>query len=220
MLIVSSLLTIMLFYKKTIEAHEFRPEAKIFSHASIEENFSDNAVIVVLNRQATHHFREYTIEDFSEVNAVSVTNLSEKTGRLVQRQIVADKTGDKRSIQQYIDDDMLVNIDAFRTILMIELGVRCKKNVLRSIRILEQHEDILSAEPDYYMQIGAAHPNSVNLRNQWAVNNIELEKAWNVTTGSGSVLVGIIDTGIDGTLTWKTGSKGIYVLSLKRVFWG
>lgn len=57
-------------------------DAKVVSRATIEENFTDNAVIVVLNRQATRSFREYTVEDFAEINAVEVTNLSERTSDL------------------------------------------------------------------------------------------------------------------------------------------
>lgn len=35
---------------------------KVLSGATIEENFTDNGVIVVLNRQATRNFRDYTVE--------------------------------------------------------------------------------------------------------------------------------------------------------------
>lgn len=35
--------------------------------------------------------------------------------------------------------------------------------------------------------------------NQWAISKIELNKAWKISTGSNTVKVGIIDSGIDGT---------------------
>ena len=182
-------------------------DAKVVSRATIEENFTDNAVIVVLNGQATRSFRKYTVEDFAEINAVAVTNLSERTSDLSKKQIAAERTGDRRAIQQYIDNNMLVNTDTFRTILMIQLAERDKENVLRAIRILEQRDDIVSAEPNYIQSIQsmeAAHPNDANLRYQWVrdntrtVANIQLEDAWDWSTGSETVLVGVIDTGIDG----------------------
>ncbi|MDY0064541.1 MAG: S8 family serine peptidase [Bacilli bacterium] len=90
---------------------------------------------------------------------------------------------------------------------MIQLAERDKENVLRVIRILEQRDDILSAEPNYIVSIQsveAAHPNDANLRYQWVRDNtridanIQLEDAWDWSTGNATVLVGVIDTGIDG----------------------
>jgi len=129
-LIVASALIVALFNRQPFVAHAFEigVDAKVVSGATIEENFTDNAVIVVLNGQATRNFRQYTAEDFAEVNAVEVMNLSARTGDLVQRQIAAERTGDRRSIQSYIDNNMLVNTDTFRTILMVQLAERNKEN--------------------------------------------------------------------------------------------
>ena len=205
-LIVASALIVALFNRQPFVAHasEIGIDTKVVSRATIEENFTDNAVIVVLNGQATRNFRQYTAEDFAEVNAVEVMNLSARTGDLVQRQIAAERTGDRRSIQSYIDNNMLVNTDTFRTILMVQLAERSKENVLNAIRILEQRDDIVSAEPNYIQRREAAHPNEANLRAQWVrditrtTGNIRLEDAWDWTTGNATVLVGVIDTGIDG----------------------
>jgi len=60
-------------------------DTKVVSGATIEENFTDNGVIVVLKRQATRSFREYTVEDFAEINAVAVTNLSERSINLFKK---------------------------------------------------------------------------------------------------------------------------------------
>lgn len=90
---------------------------------------------------------------------------------------------------------------------MIQLAEKNKENVLRAIRILEQRDDILSAEPNYILSIQsmeAAHPNDQNLLYQWVRDNtrinanIQLEDAWDWSSGNANVLVGVIDTGIDG----------------------
>ncbi len=45
----------------------------------------------------------------------------------------------------------------------------------------------------------AATPNDPSLNKQYAVNNIELTNAWDITTGSNQVIVAVIDSGIDST---------------------
>jgi len=42
-------------------------------------------------------------------------------------------------------------------------------------------------------------PSDSELVNQWAIQNIELDKAWNLETGNESVVIAVLDTGIDYT---------------------
>ena len=94
----------------------------------------------------------------------------------------------------------MLNFDRFRRFSLIRLDQNCKENVLRVVRQLEQHEDIYRAEPNYifepdseilpndhYFQLPPGTPN-----HQWAVRNISLPQAWNITTGSSQVQVGIV----------------------------
>jgi serine protease len=76
-----------------------------------------------------------------------------------------------------------------------------KENVLNSIRILEKRNDIQYVGPNFIHEIAVNHPVPVPTyySEQWAINHIQLPDAWNVTTGSNKVKVGVIDTGIDGT---------------------
>ena len=67
--------------------------------------------------------------------------------------------------------------------------------MLSAIKELEQRADVLCAEPDYYLYT-SADPDDTYRNDQWAINKIGLPNAWNVTTGSDSVSVGIIDSGI------------------------
>ena len=122
-LVISSIMTLGLMDIQTLTPPSIIDnDTKVVSEATIEENFTDNSVIVVLKRQATRSFREYSVEDFAEINAVAVTNLSERSTNLFKKQIAAERTGDRRAIQQYIDNNMLVNTDTFKTILMIQLA--------------------------------------------------------------------------------------------------
>jgi len=103
-------------------------------------------------------------------------------------------------VKRVAETSTLVNVDEFRRTLLITLAEPGRENVLRAIRILEQREDVRYAGPNY---IGGAAldsiiPNNPMLGQQWAVNRINLSRAWAVTTGSNAVRVGVIDTGING----------------------
>jgi len=71
----------------------------------------------------------------------------------------------------------------------------------------EQQTDILYVEPDFVFQSAVA-PNDSGYSNLWGLNNtgqsggtadadIDAPEAWELTTGSSDVVIGVIDTGID-----------------------
>ncbi|MDR1690291.1 MAG: S8 family serine peptidase [Candidatus Methanoplasma sp.] len=167
------------------------PEEKKISDASPEDDFADNGVLVVLNRETTRNFKTYVPEDFPEIKCSKVIDLTGELSVLAKEQYGLKKTTDNAQGNE-------LNIDDFRAILYLELEERGKENVLAAIKQLEEREDILSAGPDYVGSVSAV-PNDLYLGRQWAVNNMGLPSAWNSTTGSSSVTVAVMDTGIDGT---------------------
>ncbi len=62
--------------------------------------------------------------------------------------------------------------------------------------ILKHSGYVEFAEPDYVMS-PSLQPNDPNFGNQWHHNNVNSQQAWNITTGSNSVLVAVCDTGFD-----------------------
>ena len=74
-----------------------------------------------------------------------------------------------------------------------------------------QEQSVLSAEPNYYVHLdGAVIPNDPSFPSQWALNNtgqsggtpdadIDAPEAWGITAGNSSVVVAVIDTGVDYT---------------------
>jgi subtilisin family serine protease len=94
----------------------------------------------------------------------------------------------------------LVNVDEFRRIVFITLAEPSKENVLNTIRILEQRKDVRYVGPNYTggRALFNSIPNDPRLSEQWAINKIDLPRAWSVTTGSANINVGVIDTGING----------------------
>lgn len=53
-------------------------------------------------------------------------------------------------------------------------------------------------EPDHIYKLATA-PNDTYYSSQWALNKISAPSAWNTTTGSSTIKIAIVDTGIKGT---------------------
>lgn len=69
-----------------------------------------------------------------------------------------------------------------------------------ALRLLKQHPDVEIAEPDYLGHATGA-PNDPYYYLEWHHQKIESEAAWNVTTGSASVIVAMLDSGINASLS-------------------
>ncbi len=93
-----------------------------------------------------------------------------------------------------------MNIDesGFHQIVKLNLSTKGKDLVLKYIKKLELRSDVIAAFPNYICK-PAIVPNDTEYvnDNQWAIDNISLTSAWNITTGSNSVKVGVIDSGIN-----------------------
>jgi|GEM_PF-3987562 len=83
-------------------------------------------------------------------------------------------------------------------IYVIELDEPGIESVEEALEILNANPAVEIAEPVYFYETHVI-PNDPQYSNQYALQKINAEQAWNVTTGSKNVVVGIIDSGIEGT---------------------
>ncbi|MCL2621860.1 MAG: leucine-rich repeat protein [Firmicutes bacterium] len=185
-----------------LSASEQQCEKKIFSTATINDEFADDRVSVVLTKEATRKFLTYTAKDFSDVGCVRVTELTQNTVEWVKQKL----NGKNPNIEMQVD------IEKYRRILQLELDMKNKENVLRAVKLLEQRSDILAADPDY-VSYNDAYTNDYYFVNneQWGLDNnygIKVGEAWDYIKGDfnidypwgvPSVLVGVIDSGIDAS---------------------
>lgn len=162
-----------------VYAHEDTDD-KILCNATIEDDFSDENVLIVLNEQYNH--KEYTIADFVDIGCESVNELTKTATETIVNNL----------------ENNLVNKEKYKRVLSLQLKNKTKENVLDAIDILISRDDVLYAGPNYIFSITSTVPDDTLCEEQWAIDNIKLPQTWDCYKGSNTILVGIIDSGIDG----------------------
>lgn len=171
--------------------------SSLISESLIDElsetgQFSSDRILIVLDTNLNELDKEYTVDDFPELELKSVTELTKMSKQVLVEQI--------NSIE--MSNEMIINENTYKRILALELNDPSKENVLRGINKLNERVDIISAEPDsIVISEEISPPNDFYYSNntQWNLNGstgINIESAWEISTGTSDVLVGIIDTGI------------------------
>lgn len=149
---------------------------KSYCSATLEDEFADDTIIVVLTNEASNSGYSYTVDDFKDIDCCGVKDLTAG-----------------------IQESVSYNKDTFNKILQLTLSSHGKENVLRSIKTLEKRDDIKSAEPNYIETYCEVLPNDSFETAQWAIDYIGLPDVWVYERGSNLVKVGVIDSGVDGT---------------------
>lgn len=180
---------------------------------SLDENFCDDSVIVVLKNEKSMELDTYHVSDFSEVNPKYIRDLTSDTVDIIQNEyisvhnefvsIVSDNDtvflSDELGQQALdsIDENIKDEYSDFHQTLCITLNKHDKQNVLDAIETLQKRNDVLYAEPNYCITLDSTDvTNDEYVSEQWALDKINLPDAWKITTGSKSVKVGVIDSGI------------------------
>ena len=131
--------------------------------------------ILSVKIQPNYNQKEYTAKDFADIGCTAIEEWITKEG------------------EPY---EIYRTIDVF-------FPANTREETLAAGKELEKREDIYSASPNYSGGTWNSLPNDseyVSSNNDyWAINKIQLPEAWEIETGSNTVLVGVMDTGIDGT---------------------
>ena len=90
------------------------------------------------------------------------------------------------------------NTGSQNNVFVLTLEETGRDAVENALAILNANPAVEIAEPDYLYEL-AATPNDPMYNAQYALKKIRAEQAWDITTGGTSVVVGVVDTGIDGT---------------------
>ncbi|MCL2621997.1 MAG: S8 family serine peptidase, partial [Firmicutes bacterium] len=165
-------------------------DSKIISNATLDDEFSEKFIIVVLNHKATFSNKQYTVKDFPNIKLKSVEDLTSESFELIKKQI--------NKPHEYENDPMRLDTNQYRRILKLTLQNQSKENVLSTLKSLETRSDFISVEPDYFFTNNSFFPNEFNYLSNSQKTNLETinaPQAWGITNGS-QVKVAVIDTGI------------------------
>lgn len=164
-----------------------KAEDKIYSKATLEDEFCDDSIIVVLDEELSSLNTKINLKFnklFKDIKFNKINNLSEKVAKAREKNNNIFKK-------------------PFKQILQLELKNTSKQNVLTTIDILEKVEGVLYVGPDFISSMEASPtPNDPKRYEQWGLSGtygINASQAWDITTGSNNVRVGIIDTELPNT---------------------
>jgi len=147
--------------------------------AKTERDYSDNTVLVVLTPETSNPTQTLPLGYFQGIEITQVENIS-----LIHNEKAIEALKERGS--------------QYRAIYKLTLTTNDKAKVLEVIQQLTKIPGIESASPDYHLTLDLI-PNDSEYIYQWGLNTtygIQAPQAWDITTGSQNVLVGIIDTGI------------------------
>lgn len=158
-------------------------EEKIYSHTSVEEDFEDDSLIVVMDKYISGYNKNQNMIFESIAGIENIEDLTYITGHL--------------------DEKEYLNRESFRQILKISLQEESKQNVLNTIDKIKKLDGVLWAGVNGYYsapEVSSLQESSdILYKVQWGLNGtygINVEEAWKYTRGSKSIRVGVIDTGI------------------------
>lgn len=184
------------------------PDLKFEHIPTIAEDFKDDSVLVVLKHQYSRVNQEInpTAFETEKMALAPVTELSQESAAIdgnatldsAQYQIKFTDIQDLTSVPQEAEDSPLIDKTVFNQILRIKLQTKGKEKVLEAIEELKKIEGVLDAEPEYnYYAQEDMTPNDPYFSTQsWGLKKIHAESAWDITTGSSNVKVGVMEAGI------------------------
>ena len=163
-------------------------------------NYLLDTVLVTLKPDANNRQKVYTASDFNHINCILVEDLTAKTNDKIDTLVGKIIEGETLSAEEL---KFVKSTSSFKRILKLKLATNSKDSLIEAISQLKKRNDVLYADPDYHIEQKSMQPNDPSYTtnptsgDQWYINKISLPQAWDITTGSSSTRVCIIDTKIN-----------------------
>jgi subtilisin family serine protease len=145
------------------------------SNQPVNLPFAPNRLIIKLRSEALLNFRSG--------RAPSIDRLMNENRCLYIRPLFPSQSSLKK-----------LNAPDLSPIQLIELETG--GDVLTTVKAFSEDPNVEWAEPDYLAH-AAAIPNDPLYPGQWALSHIHAPEAWDIVTGTPSVVIAVLDTGID-----------------------
>jgi subtilisin family serine protease len=97
------------------------------------------------------------------------------------------------------NEEIRVDLDRFAGSDLVEglrLAHTAPDDTIKAVAALQARDDVLYAEPNYIVYADVT-PNDQRFGGLYGMTKIGAPQAWDITTGSSSIVVGVIDEGID-----------------------
>jgi len=177
-------------------AQEIDIEGKIYSNATIEDNFDDSSIIVMLFPEYSKFrgIKEEVRKEFSSIDIKEIRELS----ALDDRHLNSDGTISKQKAPGLASHYKKIEYKQF---LCVELENGGKQNVLDAIQKVEKFKSVHYVGPNYISascsEVIALNDTEINrLWGLTETDGINVNGAWQTTKGLASIRVGVIDSGI------------------------
>jgi len=165
-------------------------------------NFSDNTVLVVLKPEISHPTQTLPPSFFGDLENAKVENISlihnEKALQALEERYANTSHNNKTTPSASQSPLQIRGISGYQSIYKITLPIHDKANVLNTIEQITKIDSVAYATLDY-IHFPNIIPNDEYYDVLWGLHSthgIRAPQAWDITTGSHNVRVGVIDTGI------------------------
>jgi serine protease len=114
----------------------------------------------------------------------------------------SEHTANQKTLQTLVSADgrqLSIQLERFEgadIVPGLRLAHVAAEDTMAAIEALKKEPDVLYAEPDYLLHLDVT-PNDPSFGQLYGLTKIGAPTAWNTNTGSSSIVVGIIDEGVD-----------------------
>jgi hypothetical protein len=171
---------------------------------TLDDDFADDCVLVVLTQEESIKFKEYTPTDFSEIGCKNIKGLATtkfNKGKNAVESIACAVNSNKEPII-----DKSLDLSNYNNILCLELENPGKQNVLDAITELKKRDDVLFAEPNYTIRLmvddagnTASMTDDTELYYKYQLglsDEINGRDARRLVNFEDPIIIGVIDSGI------------------------
>ncbi|MFN3963259.1 MAG: S8 family serine peptidase, partial [Fimbriimonadaceae bacterium] len=89
------------------------------------------------------------------------------------------------------------SVETLRALQVQRVRVPASMSTKKALDYYRSLPNVEYAEPNYIATAFQVNPNDTNYSSQYALQKISAPQGWTVTTGSSSVVIAIVDTGVD-----------------------